>query len=143
MTDLPYPDDQARTHFDRCWSSPGHHNCAVREIDQLRELLDQARQEIYRLSKRLQANPLTADFEAHAALEHDIWGSWMYHMFSQGTMNPDGTWTMPAWAVERWTRQMNESYHNLSEKEKESDREQVRKHLSLIQALHRPVKWTW
>jgi hypothetical protein len=69
--------------------------------------------------------------ELHADLEHEIWASWMQYMFSKGEFNPDGTWTMPAWAVERWARQMNTPYYFLSESEKESDREQVRKHLTL------------
>jgi hypothetical protein len=71
--------------------------------------------------------------EQHADLEHEIWSSWMQYMFTKGTFNPDGTWTMPAWAVERWGRQMRTPYSDLSEREKESDREQVQKHLSLIE----------
>lgn len=34
---------------------------------------------------------------------------------------------MPKEKVERWTRQMNTNYEDLTEKEKESDRNQVRK----------------
>lgn len=70
--------------------------------------------------------------ECHADLEHEIWASWMRYLFSKGTRNPDGTWTMPAWAVERWSRQMNTPYSQLSEREKSSDREQVEKHVRLI-----------
>lgn len=68
------------------------------------------------------------DLELNADLEHEIWSSWMRYMFSKGEMNADGSWTMPAWAVERWQRQMNTPYSQLSEKEKEGDRDQVRKH---------------
>lgn len=73
---------------------------------------------------------LNIDF--HADLEHEIWSSWMQYMFTKGTFNPDGTWTMPAWAVERWTKQMRTIYYELSDKEKDSDREQVQKHIDLI-----------
>ncbi len=68
------------------------------------------------------------DIELHANVEHEIWSSWMIYMFSKGTINGDGSWTMPAWAVERWTRQMNMPYSELSEQERKSDREQVHKH---------------
>ncbi len=36
---LPYPDDRGRTHWEGCWREPGHHNCAVREIERLRAAL--------------------------------------------------------------------------------------------------------
>ena len=63
--------------------------------------------------------------EALAAIEHERWSGWMLYMFSKGVLNVDGTWTMPTWAVERWTRQATTSYADLSEKEKESDRAEV------------------
>ena len=46
--------------------------------------------------------------------------------------NVDGTWTMPKWAVERWTRQMNTEYKNLSEEEKDSDRREADGMLNII-----------
>lgn len=40
--------------------------------------------------------------EALAAYSHDsAWAGWVRYMFSKGTFNADGTWTMPGWAVER------------------------------------------
>lgn len=36
-TDLPYPPDTGGTHWRDCWRTPHHHNCAVLEIDRLRE----------------------------------------------------------------------------------------------------------
>lgn len=65
------------------------------------------------------------DKEKLAALIHKQWSGWMEYLFSKGTFNPDGTWTMPAWAVVRWTRQMKTDYADLSEDEKESDRQEV------------------
>ena len=71
------------------------------------------------------------NIDNHADLEHEIWASWMRYMFSKGTYNPDGSWTMPAELVERWQDQMNTPYSLLTEKEQKSDIEQVQKHVLL------------
>lgn len=65
-------------------------------------------------------------------LAHDQWAHWMKYLFSQGQFNPDGTWTMPAWAVDRWTRQMQTPYAELSESEQESDRKEADKFLEVV-----------
>ena len=70
--------------------------------------------------------------EPLADISHDIWSHWMRWMFSVGTMNADGTWTMPAEKVERWQRQMNTPYADLTEREKDSDREQADKILKVL-----------
>lgn len=70
--------------------------------------------------------------EQLADLAHQQWSGWMEYLFSKGTVNDDGTWTMPAWAVERWRRQMQTSYAELSEQEKNSDREEADRVLALI-----------
>jgi hypothetical protein len=72
------------------------------------------------------------DMEPNADLEHEIWASWMQYMFTKGEFTPDGRWIMPAWAVDRWTRLMNVPYSELTEQEKEGDRDQVRKHWTFI-----------
>jgi len=59
--------------------------------------------------------------------EHIRWSHWMKHLFSKCIMNSDGTATIPAWAVERWSHQIETDYKDLTESEKESDREEVRK----------------
>lgn len=66
-------------------------------------------------------------------ISHSIWSHWMKWMFSVGTFNADGTWTMPADKVERWQRQMNTPYAALPENEKEGDREQADKILKTIE----------
>lgn len=73
--------------------------------------------------------------EALAEYAHDAWAGWMKWLFSKGTFNSDGTWTMPKWAVERWSRQMNIEYDKLSESEKNSDREEAYK-ISIIVRNH-------
>ena len=60
--------------------------------------------------------------EQLADLAHQQWSGWVKYMLSKGVYNADGSWTMPAWAVERWTRQMTTDYADLPESEKESDR---------------------
>lgn len=71
--------------------------------------------------------------EELAALIHDMWSGWIGHVASKSTLNPDGSMTIPAWAVRRRERQMKGSYNDLSEKEKNSDRREADKVLALIE----------
>lgn len=57
---------------------------------------------------------------------HAVWSHWMQYMFSCGTHNDNGTWTMPKDKVEWWRRQANTVYADLSENEKQSDRNIVK-----------------
>lgn len=70
--------------------------------------------------------------EKLADLSHEQWSGWMRYLFSKCLKNNDGSVTIPAWAVERWTRQMNTPYDQLPESEKESDRVEADKVLALI-----------
>lgn len=81
--------------------------------------------------------------ERLAAHCHDEqWSGWMKHLFgkcSEGSSVLDdfsretnGTLVIPAWAVERWTRQMNTPYSELPEEERESDRVEARKILAAL-----------
>lgn len=72
--------------------------------------------------------------EKLAALAHDQWAGWIRYMFSKATINKDGTITIPAWAVERWTRQADTLYSELSEEEKISDQREADRVLSIINA---------
>lgn len=77
--------------------------------------------------------------EALARYSHDsAWSGWMKYLFSKGTINPDGSWTMPAAFVERWQRQMNTLYDDLPEHEKTSDRAEADKMLAIIEASRVP-----
>lgn len=69
---------------------------------------------------------------ALADVQHAIWSHWMKYMFTQGTINPDGSWTMPEEKVGRWMRQMTTPYSELSEKEQQSDLEQADKILRVL-----------
>lgn len=73
--------------------------------------------------------------EALAAYAHDAWSGWMEYLFGKCSYDAaTDTWTIPAWAVERWTRQMVTVYDALPEAEKESDRAEADKMLALIVA---------
>jgi hypothetical protein len=65
--------------------------------------------------------------ERLAAYAHDAWAGWMNYLFSKCKTNNDGTVTIPEWAVMRWHRQATTPYHELPEREKESDRLEAEK----------------
>lgn len=70
--------------------------------------------------------------ERLAAHAHEQWSGWMRYLFSKSTENPDGTVTIPKWAVDRWRRQVATAYHDLPEQEKESDRDEGRSVLAVV-----------
>jgi hypothetical protein len=70
--------------------------------------------------------------ERLAAIEHERWSHWQRYLHSKGTRQPDGSILLPADLVARWEEQIEKKYLELSDKEKESDREQVRKYIPLI-----------
>jgi hypothetical protein len=78
--------------------------------------------------------------EALAAVEHERWSHWQRYMHAQCQCQDDGSLTIPADLVVRWTTQMSTPYSGLSETEKESDREQVRRYLSTIESALTPPR---
>jgi hypothetical protein len=70
--------------------------------------------------------------EELAAIEHERWSHWQRYMHSKCTRQPDGSLLLPAEFVARWEKEIATKYGELDEKQKESDREQVRKYLPLI-----------
>ena len=71
--------------------------------------------------------------EQLADIQHAIWAHWMGYMFGCGEFRKDGTWVMPAEKLERWWRQKEAPYSELSDKERESDRHQADKILAVVQ----------
>ena len=70
--------------------------------------------------------------EKLAELCHDQWSNWMEYLFQKCTHNiHTGEMTIPAWAVDRWKRQMSTKYEFLSESEKESDLKEADKFIKL------------
>lgn len=73
--------------------------------------------------------------EAAADVQHQIWAHWMKYVFSVCPQQEDGSVIIPADKVERWKRQVDTPYRELSEKEKESDRHQADKVLSALNII--------
>lgn len=67
-----------------------------------------------------------------AAVEHERWAHWQRYMHDKGERRPDGSLVLPRDLIERWEAQIATSYADLSEAEKESDREQVRRYIPLV-----------
>lgn len=70
--------------------------------------------------------------EELAAAEHERWSHWQQYLHDQCTPEPKGSLTIPADLVHRWCTQIATPYDLLSEAEKDSDREQVRRYLPII-----------
>lgn len=70
--------------------------------------------------------------EKLAAIEHERWAHWQSYLHSKCLKNDDGSLTIPAELVERWNKQIDSRYEELTEDEKESDREQVQKYFYLL-----------
>jgi|ERR1700677_1321914 hypothetical protein len=71
--------------------------------------------------------------EELAALEHERWAHWQKYVHEKGQRRPDGSVLLPTDLVARWERQINTQYSDLTAEEQESDREQVRKYLPLLE----------
>lgn len=76
-------------------------------------------------------------YEKLAAIEHERWADWQRYLHSKCAQVNTGDLIIPASLVEQWERQIATPYANLSEKEKDSDREQVDRYWSLIEALQK------
>jgi len=81
------------------------------------------------------AEALESILEELATIEHERWSTWQAHLHSQGLRQPDGSLVLPAELVARWERQIRTPYDQLTDAEKESDRDQVRRYLPTIEEL--------
>lgn len=76
---------------------------------------------------------LTELIEQLAAKEHASWSHWMTYQFKQCSPNVDGSMTIPAALVERWQHLAATEYSDLTEREKQSDRNRVALILPIIE----------
>lgn len=74
--------------------------------------------------------------EKLAEYAHEAWSRWMRYLFSKSTVNSDGSVTIPASLVKRWTRQMNTNYHMLPDSEQQSDILEAYKMLDIMNTNH-------
>lgn len=73
-------------------------------------------------------NTIVSDelIEQLADAEHASWARWMAYLFSRcDRLGADEALTIPADLVKRWRRQTDTPYADLSEREKQSDRDEV------------------
>lgn len=70
--------------------------------------------------------------EKLAEIEHARWADWQRWVHDRCVANEDGSLTIPAGNVARWERQIATPYADLSEPEKQSDRDQVARYLPLV-----------
>ncbi len=70
--------------------------------------------------------------EQLADKEHASWARWMRYLFSKCEFLPDGRVAIPPGLMGRWTRQATTPYAQLSEQEKQSDRDEVAHILPII-----------
>ena len=77
--------------------------------------------------------PLGHLLEQLAAIEHERWSHWQRYMHSKCERQSDGSLLVPAELAEQWEKQASTSYADLTEKEKQSDRDQVQRYLPTIE----------
>lgn len=78
----------------------------------------------------------TSEFlESLASAQHEIWSHWMTYLFSVASRNEDGSFIISEEKARRWHRQMTTPYPELTETEKDSDRDQALKIISLIKTI--------
>lgn len=70
--------------------------------------------------------------EELAAIEHERWAHWQRFMHEQGERQPDGSLVLPHDLVAKWDRLIDTPYAQLTDKEQESDRDQVRRYLPVV-----------
>ena len=100
--------------------------------------------DLKKLAKNLQEKDLTEESKSvdkliteeirnkFADQAHKSWSGWMDYLFNKSTENPDGSVTIPKTLVERWKRQLNTKYEDLSQKEQDSDLKEADQYLNLL-----------
>jgi hypothetical protein len=78
--------------------------------------------------------------EKLAAIEHQRWADWQKYCHSKMTDMGNGLF-LPRSVQEGWERQIATPYSKLSEQEKESDREQVRRYFPMVEKYNRGIAY--
>ncbi len=72
-------------------------------------------------------------FEELASIEHERWSRWQKYMHSLCYELEAGDLVIPASRVKHWERQITTPYADLSEKEKNYDRDEVKRYWHLVE----------
>lgn len=67
-----------------------------------------------------------------AAIEHERWAHWQRYVHDHCQRQQDGSLVIPAELAARWEAQIETPFVELTERERDSDREQVRRYLPVI-----------
>lgn len=67
-----------------------------------------------------------------ASIEHERWAHWQKYVHDLAQRNSDGSVTIPSDFVTKWERKITANFTDLTDSEKESDRDQVRRYLPTI-----------
>jgi hypothetical protein len=78
--------------------------------------------------------------EELAYIEHERWAHWQRFMHEQGERQPDGGLLFSPELIAKWDRLINTSYTHLTMEEQESDRDQVRRYLPVIDRTYGKLK---
>ena len=70
--------------------------------------------------------------ERLADKEHASWARWMEYLFSKCNRNENGELVIPEPLIWHWQRQIDTPYERLTEREKQSDRDEVAHILPII-----------
>lgn len=81
--------------------------------------------------------------ERLADAEHASWARWMVHLFSRCERCEDDALVIPPELAERWQRQIDTTYADLSEQEKQSDRNEVAHILPIIDEYVEQLHAAW
>jgi len=74
--------------------------------------------------------------ETLSDLCHQMWSGWMEYLFTKCITNENGSLTIPQEFVERWARQIDTCYENLSEEEKNSDRIEAERIITILRNIN-------
>ncbi len=74
--------------------------------------------------------------EALADKEHASWAHWMEYLFDVCKRNEDGSVTIPLDLAKRWRGQVKTPYADLTEREKQSDRDEVAHILPIMKEFY-------
>lgn len=84
---------------------------------------------------KLESEKIMYAIEKLADIEHGRWSRWQKYLHEKCVKNDDGSLTIPHELVSRWEKQMTTPYDDLTDEEKQSDRDLVEKDLYKLHCI--------